>query len=310
MQQQILYSIVIPVYGTSQSLIELAKGIDAEFHQFDLKDYELVFVNDCSPNRETEPTLKHIFENNQRVKVISLSRNFGQQAATLCGISHALGDFVITMDDDLQHRPEHIKLFFEYEFHDVVIASFPEKKHSIFKRMTSDFKGWFDYIILKKPKHIQLTAFRMIKRHIAEGLSECNTPYPFIPAIIFDLTIDIVNVQIPHYDRLEGKSQYSVWKMLRLFSNLLINNSYLLLRILGIVGISGFLMSLMISFYLIIRYFLWGFKVVGWASQILAISIFGGLILFGTGVIGEYLVRILANLENKHMYYIKNIQKH
>ena len=305
-----LYSIVIPVYGTSQSLIELTKGIDSEFNQHDLKDYELIFVNDCSPNRETEPTLRDIFKQNKRVKVISLSRNYGQQAATLCGIAHATGDFVITMDDDLQHRPEHIKLFFEFDAHDVVIASFTEKKHTLFKRMASDLKGWFDFIILKKPKHLKLTAFRMMKRHIAKGLSECITPYPFIPAIIFDLTNDIVNVKVPHYDRMDGDSQYSLWKMLKLFSNLLINNSYLLLRILGVVGFSGFLLSLIISSYLIIRYFLWGFGVVGWASQILAISIFGGLILFGTGVIGEYLVRILANLEKKHMYYIKYIQKH
>jgi glycosyltransferase involved in cell wall biosynthesis len=310
MKKSVLYSIVIPVYGTAQSLFELAKNIKSVFKAEKGKEYELIFVNDCSPNLETAPTLEQIFKNDDNVTIISLTKNFGQQAATLCGINHINGDYVITMDDDLQHQPKYIPLFFEKESHDVVIAAFPEKKHSLFKRMMSHFKGWFDHLILKKPKHIQLTAFRMINRHIAQGLRECNTPFPFIPAMLFGLTVDIVNVKIPHHDRMDGTSQYSLLKMILLFSNLLINNSYLLLRLLGIIGMSGFLLSIMVSSYLVIRKLFWGFSIVGWASQMLAITFFGGLILFGLGVIGEYLLRILANLENKHMFFIKNIQKH
>lgn len=305
-----LYSIVIPVYGTSSSLVQIAGHIKAVFEGLPGKRYELIFVNDCSPNRETAPTLEQIYKNDPHVSVISFTKNFGQQAATICGIHHARGDFVITMDDDLQHKPEDIPELMAYDSHDVVIAAFPQKKHPLPRRMASRLKGWFDHIILKKPRNVQLTAFRMISRCIVDGLKDCKTPYPFISAMLFRITSDIVNVPLQHDSRKDGHSQYTFWKMVSVFSNLIINNSYLLLRVLGFVGIGGFLISIILSTYLVVRYYLWGFGVAGWASIVLAVIFFGGLTLFGIGVIGDYLLRILANLEQNNMYYIKGIQKH
>ena len=305
-----LYSIVIPVYGTTQSLVEIAERVKVVFQELPGKSYELIFVNDCSSHDGTAPTLQSLYQHDPNVCIITLSRNFGQQSATLCGIHHAKGDFIITMDDDLQHKPEAIPLLIENEVHDVVIASFEHKKHPPLKRFASKLKGWFDYIILKKPKHLHLTAFRLISRCVADGLKECQTPYPFISAMIFRITTDIVNVNVQHHSRSDGHSQYTYWKMIRVFSNLLINNSYLLLRVLGFIGFSGFFLTLVISAYLIARYFLWGFGVTGWASLLLAVVFFGGLTLFGVGVIGEYLLRILINLEHKNMYYIKSLQRH
>jgi len=309
MAKSTLYSIVIPVYGTSRSLEEIAERTKKVFQKLPGKCYELIFVNDCSPDKETLETLENLYKRDPNVCVISLSKNFGQQAATLCGIHHAMGDYVITMDDDLQHQPENIPLLIEFENHDVVVASFPHKKHTLFKRVTSKLKGWFDHIILKKPRHIQLTAFRLINRCVAEGLKVCQTPYPFISAMLFRITADIVNVSVQHHNRMDGHSQYTFWKMVRVFTNLIINNSYLLLRMLGIVGISGFVISILISVYLVARYFLFGFSVTGWASLVLAVVFFGGLTLFGIGVIGEYLLRILVNLEHRNMYYVKSIMR-
>lgn len=310
MAQLKLYSIVIPVYGTSSSLAALAERIKAVFKTLPASDYELIFVNDCSPKSDTEPTLQLIYEKDPNVSVITFGRNFGQQAATLCGIHHARGDFVLTMDDDLQHKPEDIPLLIQEGGHDAVIASFPSKKHGIFKQLASRLKGWFDRIIIKKPKHLQLTSFRLFNRHIVEGIKNSQTPYPFIPAMLFRVTVDVVNVDVQHHDRIDGHSQYTLWKMVRLFSNLLINNSYLLLRALGVIGICGFVLSILFSIYLVIRHLFWGFGVSGWASLILAVIFSSGLILFGMGVIGEYLLRILVNLEYSNMYHIKRIQKH
>jgi glycosyltransferase involved in cell wall biosynthesis len=310
MKDSKLYSIVIPVYGTSQSLVEIARRIKSVFQALPGRDYELIFVNDSSPNSETEPTLQRIFENDPKVTIVAFSKNFGQQAATLCGINHANGDFIITMDDDLQHSPEDIPLLIDNETHDVIIASFPQQKQTVFRQLASRAKGWFDYIILGKPKHIQLTAFRLIKRQIADGIKNCQTPYPFIPAMIFRITNDIVNVNVRHHSRLDGNSQYTLWKMIRIFSNLLINNSYLLLRTLATIGFIGFAFSLLYSIYIIAIYFFRGIGVSGWASLIISVVFFGGVILLGIGIIGEYLLRILANLEQQNMYFIKKVNKH
>jgi dolichol-phosphate mannosyltransferase/undecaprenyl-phosphate 4-deoxy-4-formamido-L-arabinose transferase len=301
---------VVPVFGTAQSLVELAGRIKTVFADMPEKSYELIFVNDSSPHAQTETTLEQLYECDPAVTVVTLSKNFGQQAATLCGIDHARGDFIITMDDDLQHRPEDIPQLMACESHDAVIASFQQKKHSLFKRTASRLKGWFDQIILNKPKHIQLTAFRLINRNVINGLKSCQTPYPLISAMLFRITTDIVNVTIEHHHRYEGHSQYTLWKLIKLFSNLIINNSYLMLRILGFIGIGGFGLSLLFSMYLVIRHYFWGFGVSGWASLILATVFIGGLVLFGIGIIGEYLLRILANLEQKNMYFIKKIQDH
>jgi len=310
MTESKLYSIVIPVYGTAESLIEIAERVRTVFGTLPGRDYELIFVNDASPNPETAPVLNRLFQTDQKIVIITFNKNFGQQAATLCGIQHASGDWIITMDDDLQHAPEDIPSMIEYEGHDAVVASFQQKKHSLFKNISSNLKGWFDYIILKKPKHLKLTSFRLINRRIVDGLRSCQTPYPFIPAMLFRITSDIINVDVEHYKRMEGNSQYTFWKMVSIFSNLLINNSYLLLRVLGIVGVSGFVASILFSVYLVVRYYFWGFGVSGWASLILAVVFLGGMILFGIGIIGEYLLRILANIEQTRMYYIRDVKRH
>lgn len=310
MKDSKLYSIVIPVYGSSQSLAEIAKRIKSVFQALPGRDYELIFVNDSSPNSDTAPTLQRIFENDPNVTIVTFSKNFGQHAATLCGINNANGDFIITMDDDLQHSPEDIPLLIDNEAHDVIIASFPKQKQKVLRQLASRAKGWFDYIILDKPKHLKLTAFRLIKRNIADGLVNCQTPYPFIPAMLFGITNDIINVNVRHHERLDGNSQYTLWKMIRVFSNLLINNSYLLLRTLAGIGFLGFAFSLLYSIYIIVIYFYRGFGVSGWASLTISVIFFGGLILFGVGIVGEYLLRILVNLEQKHMYFIKKVNKH
>jgi len=310
MKNSKLYSIIIPVYGSSNSLVEIAERTKAVFTSLPERHCELIFVNDYSPNPQTETTLQHLIATEKNITIITFSKNFGQQAATLCGIHYAKGDFIITMDDDLQHNPEDIPRLIEREEHDVVFAAFQKKRHPFLQRLASRIKGYFDHMILDKPKHLQLTSFRLINRRIAKELINYQTSYPFIPAMLFRITSDVVNVVVQHHDRFDENSQYTLWKMVKLFSNLIINNSFVMLKLLGIIGIGGFLISLLLSLYLIVQYFYQGFRVSGWASLMLAVVFLGGLILFGVGVIGEYLLRILANLEHNRMYSIKRVQKH
>lgn len=205
-----LYSIVVPVYKSTNSLRELAQRIDAVFSNIPNSHYELIFVNDSPFYAETGRVLEDILNSSSRVIVIELMKNFGQQPATLCGVAHAKGNFVITMDDDLQHRPEDIPRLIEQQQHDIVIARLRRKKHSIFKRLSSHVKGYFDRIILGKPRHIKLSSFRLLKQDIAKLMFKRKTPYPFIPALLFSITRDIVNVNVQHSQRDHGKSNYTL----------------------------------------------------------------------------------------------------
>ena len=309
MMSKTLYSIIVPVYKSTKSLKELSIRLKAVFDKVQGADYELIFVNDSPFFNETVKTLLQLSENDQNIVTIELMKNFGQQAATLCGIEHAKGDYLITMDDDLQHAPEDIVRLMEKKEHDVVISRFVGKKHGLFKRITSEIKSYFDHVILGKPKHIKLTAFRMIKADIAELMFKRNTPYPFIPALLFSITDDIVNVEIQHHARCEGKSSYTLVKMLQVFSNLIINNSSFLLRMIGYIGIFIALFSGVSAAAIFVKKIFFDYVIAGWTSIMLTIIFFGGMTLFTLGVIGEYLIRIIATTEQRPVYYVKSVKR-
>lgn len=300
-----LVSVVIPVYDATTSLEMLVKNIDEVF-QKEAYDYEVIFVDDASPDNDTWKNLELINSNYAKVKCFRLMRNFGQHAATLCGIKHAEGDYILTMDDDFQHRPEDILKLLEFRQHDVVIARFKEKKHNIFKKITSNIKGYFDCKIIGKPKEIRLSSFRLIKASIAECMFLRNSPYPFIPALLFYVTKDVVNVNVDHCTRLQGKSNYTFIKMLQLFSNLMINNSSLLLRYIGYVGLVSAVLSAFFIIFLLLKKWFVGVPIEGWTSIMLSILFFGGMTLLALGVIGEYLIRLIATAESRPIYIIKS----
>lgn len=301
------YSIVIPVYKSSSSLIELAERTEQLFLKMPNAEYELIFVNDSPFSKKTVDTLEVLAQRNPQIIVIELMKNFGQQAATLCGIKYAKGDYIITMDDDLQHWPEDICKLMEEQEHDVVIARFRDKKHSPFKRFTSEIKGYFDHIILGKPRFLRLSPFRLIKAEVAKLMERRKTPFPFIPALLFEITDDLVNVEIGHHPRMEGKSNYSFTKMVQVFSNLLISNSSFLLRIMGYIGIITAVIACIATTIIIAKKILFGTVVSGWSSIMVLILIFGGMTLFTLGVIGEYLIRIIATTEERPVYHVRNI---
>ena len=302
-----LLSIVIPVYKSSATLIELNRRIGCVLGERADTDYEIIFVNDSPFWDKTSTTLKSLAEENPKVVTIELMKNFGQQPATLCGIEHAMGDYIVTMDDDLQHAPEDIPRLLEECSHDVVIARFHSKKHSLFKRMTSGLKGYFDRIILGKPKAIVLSPFRLIQASVAKLMLNRNTPYPFIPALLFEITHDVVNVDADHHPRAEGSGNYTFAKMFGVFSNLIVNNSSLMLRLLGFVGSTIALIAFTLAISIIVRKLAFDIAIIGWASVFTAILFFGGMTLLTLGIVGEYLVRIIATSEKRPTYYVREI---
>ena len=304
-----LYSIIVPVYKSTKSLKELSLRTKSVFHGIEGADYELIFINDSPFSVDTARSLEELCENDGKVIVIELMKNFGQQAATLSGIEHASGDYLITMDDDLQHAPEDITHLIKKRDHDVVIARFKGKKHSLFKRMMSEIKSYFDHIILGKPKHIKLTSFRLIRAEIAKLMFKRKTPYPFIPALLFSITDDIENVEIEHHARNDGSSNYTFVKMLQVFSNLIINHSSFFLRVIGYIGILIALLSAVSTVVIVANKLIYGVSVAGWTSIMLLILFFGGMTMFTLGIIGEYLLRIIATTEERPVSYVRKITK-
>lgn len=303
---EILISVVIPAYNSNNSLRELCQRLVGVFENTLKEPYEIIFVDDNSSDNTWE-LLNDIYQEYENVKIIRLTKNFGQQCATLCGMFKARGQVVITMDDDLQHRPEDIPLLLEKinDGYDIVMAHFVEKKHSLFKRLSSKLMNHFNNILIGKPQNIYLSSYRAITRKVVEQMQKISTSYPFIPALLFAVTDNIVNVRLTHYESKRKRTTYSLKKYLKIASNLLINNSSLLLKYTGILGVFSALVSFIIVLVLIARKIFLGSVMTGWTSLIASIYLIGGLILFSLGVIGEYLIRILIETTDKPYYFIK-----
>lgn len=297
-------SIVIPVYD-SPVLEELADRIEAVFRDRPADDHEIVFVDDRSPDPRIWPTLERLARERQRVRAVQLTRNFGQQAATLCGLREARGEVVITMDDDLQHDPGDIPKLLAHADRDIVIGQFQRKRHSPFKRLTSRIKGRFDQILIGKPKGIQLSSFRLLGRTVVEGVLSIRTPNPFLPALMFHVSRDVIGVPVSHSTRQGGRSGYTLGKMFRLFSNLLINNSSLVLRLVGVMGITFAFLSFLLVALVVYNRLVHGTEVQGWTSLFAALLMIGGLLLVSLGVVGEYLIRIIESSERRPTFLVR-----
>jgi glycosyltransferase involved in cell wall biosynthesis len=298
-----LVSVVVPVYN-SPTLEVLAEQIETVLHEAGVT-HEIIFVDDGSSDPRIWPALEKLTHERPGVRCIQLSRNFGQQAATLCGLREARGGVVITIDDDLQHDPRDIPALLAYAGHDIVIGQLGQKEHPLARRIASRVKGVFDRWIVGTPKGLQLSSFRLLSRTVVDGVLSMRTPHPFLPALLFYVSRDVVGVPVSHSRRAAGKSGYTFRKLLRLFSNLMINNSSMLLRAAAYAGlllaVTSFSLALLVTYEKIAH----GIAVQGWTSLFAALMLIGGLLLVSVGIVGEYLIRIIETSEAKPTYFVR-----
>lgn len=296
----IQYSIIIPVFNTTQVLVELQQKIEYVFSVQINQSYEIIMVDDGSSNPGTWPGIVKLVQDKEHISAISLTRNFGQHAALLCGMAHATGVYLITMDDDLQHAPEDIPELIRLQEHDVVMGQFHQKKHALFRNLASRIKAYFDRVISGKPRNLRVSTFCLIRRSIAEQmLAIAHTPHPLFSSLIFQVTRDVVGVPVSHSSRKEGKSGYSFISLIKLFARLFMNNSKLIFHSVAWSGALLFSISLAILINLLLVMDLPGLLLMG-----LVILISEGLFLLAIGISGIGLSRFKAG-EQQKIYLIK-----
>ena len=213
------------------------------------------------------------------------------------------------MDDDLQNPPlEIIKLIEKInEGYDLVFAKFLEKKHSLFRKFGSAVIKILNEKIFDKPKEITLTNFRIFTKSVADRVSNYKTFYPYIPGLLILFSSAIANVETDHHYRKIGKSNYSLFKILKLVSRLLFNYSSYPLKLLTILGFSISLVSFLLGLFYAIRGLLLDSSVPGWTTTVVLLSFFNGFLILMIGILGEYISRILNQLSVKQAYQIKEI---
>ncbi len=299
------YSVIVPVYnstGTLPSLVERIRNVFAtEIHA----SFEILLVDDGSRNPNTKPVLKQLQQTYTEVKVIELMRNYGQHASTLCGIRFAQGSWIITMDDDLQHLPEELPKLIAERDHDIVFARFDRQEQAAFRRIGSNVKNWLDGILFDKPKGINFSSFRLISRPVADYLGNCSLPYPYIPALLVQTSRDLVSVPVQHGKRDEGQSTYSILRLASFFGIMLFNHSALPLRCISVMGVSISILSFVMMIVLVVKRCVIQAHLMGWTSIIVTLLFIGGLLMLSMGVVGEYMVRVVAGIERRPMYVVR-----
>jgi polyisoprenyl-phosphate glycosyltransferase len=296
------FSIVIPVYNAEHTLTELCERILTVFRQLKF-NYEIIFVDDYSKDHSWE-ILEHLSSKVSQVKAIRLRKNYGQHSAVLCGLKNASGDYIITMDDDLQNPPEEIPnlitAIIDRPEIDIVIGVPEQKNHSFFRRLGSFLINEITTIIFKKERQLKMASFRIMSRDLAQDLISLNIPEPAIGTMILILTKNIENILVKHNPRAAGRSGYSFGKLLKLTFNNIISYSSLPLKIVSHIGLISAFISMIMAIYFLIRVRF--VTVSGWVSTVVLISFFSGLILFSLGIIGEYLIRILISVYDFPQY--------
>jgi polyisoprenyl-phosphate glycosyltransferase len=299
-------SVTVPVYNSQSTLNELYKRLTVVLGKLNL-NHEIIFIDDASSDSSWE-TLNQIREkDSSHVKIIRLTRNFGQHNALMCGFAHVVGDYVITLDDDLQNPPEEIPKLIKklQEGYDVVYGEYLLKKHSTYRNLGSSLVQF----LYKKIFDVSgnLTSFRIIKKGIIEGLLEYTKNYTFIDGLIVWQTKNIGYVSVIHNEREKGKSGYNLSKLIILSVNMLTNFSIFPLQLATIVGFIMSLLGLLMTLFIIFKKLFYGIPVTGFASTIVTITIFSGTQLITIGLIGEYIGRIHLNVNNKPQYRIREI---
>lgn len=300
-----MFSVIVPVYQSDASVVELVDRITAVFDRTVKKSFEIILIDDGSDLPQTWPTLAGLAEADDRVRAIRLMRNYGKPAAVLCGFCHVRGDWAITIDDDLQQSPEDIINLLAFRDHDVVVATYSNRKHSLGARATSWIKGWFDAHVLRVP--LRMSPLKLIRRQTVDQLLKIRAGRPYIPALLAHVTSDFKAVEAEHKPSKAGKSRYNYRRRIRQFSNLVISNSGLFARIWSLVGLLCVTVGGVLTFGLLLAGVIGSDSVTIEAFLLAALLIIGGMILMALGVVGEYLIRIVELTSERPAFVVRQI---
>ncbi len=301
-----LISIVIPCYNSQATIRKVTEMVMEEFKKMDGYECEFVLVNDCSPKDDTYGEIEKLGRDYPNVKGINLLRNFGQHNALMAALHYTSGDYILGMDDDMQTHPSQIsKLIHKMEEgFDLVYGCYPKKKNSMLKNLSSKINEVSSRILLGRPKNIVSSNFWMITKQVRDEVIKYDSFNPYIDGIFYRTTHKIGNVEVEHFKREVGTSNYTLKKLMKLWLAYW-NYSVIPLRISSVLGClsaaGGFLAALCIIIYKLID----PTVTVGWASTICIIVVLAGLILMVLGIIGEYLGKMILILNRTPQYIVR-----
>ena len=299
-------SVVIPVYGCRDALIELYKRLSYTLVQL-TDDYEIIMVNDSCPQNSWE-IIEELCRTDSHVKGIELSRNFGQMKGILAGLDYSTGDWIVVMDCDLQDSPEEIIRLYNraQEGYDVVFARRKERKDNPIKVFLANLfykiyefstNGIYDGAICN---------FSIVKRNVIENYCRMREQHRGYVMYIKWLGFRQAVIDVEHNERYAGKTGYTLKKRINMAIELLTSQSDNILKFFVGFGFSISLISFITLIALVIYHF-WADVTIGWTSSIATTVLVGGIIVMVMGVVGIYVGNIFMQVKERPLYVVRQI---
>jgi glycosyltransferase involved in cell wall biosynthesis len=303
---ELLLSIVIPVYRGETTIAELVHelaGLNIA------AGHEIILVNDGSPDNSLEVCRELSKTCSVPLTVVNLTRNFGEHNAVMAGLRYTRGAWVITMDDDLQNPPSEILRILEFAQKSgkhVIYTYYRVKEHAFWRNLGSRFNGWVADLLLDKPKGLYLSSFRCISAFVVEHITRYSGPFPYVDGLILQTTASIGQVEVEHLPRAQGRSNYTLRRLFKLWLNMFVNFSVIPLHVSTLTGlalsISGGVASILVLFEAL--YF---GTPRGWGSLMAAVLLLSGVQLVMLGLVGEYLGRVFLTTNGKPQSVVADV---
>lgn len=302
---KVYLSIVIPMFNEEKSILELYSQLETALKTIN-KSYEIIFINDGSSDKSID-ILKEIKKSNERIKIISFFRNFGQHAAIIAGFKIAQGEIIVTLDADLQNPPDEIPNLIRKieEGFDIVAGRRLNRKDNLFRKIPSILMN----IVISRLTGVKLNDYgcmlRAYKKVIVKYLVEYGEKSVYIPAFASWLSANVVEIPVRHNSRKYGKSKYTFLKFLRQTFDLITNYTLFPIQLISIVGAIFAILGFFMACYLISFRIFFGTPST-LTTFISALLLFSGIIILFMGIISEYLARIYIETRKTPLYIIKN----
>jgi glycosyltransferase involved in cell wall biosynthesis len=301
-------SIVIPVYRGAATIGLLVEALSALQPEGGL---EIVLVNDGSPDNSGDVCRALVARASVPITYIEHARNFGEHNAVMTGLRHARGRHVITMDDDLQNPPEEVIRLYDHARlggWDVVYTRYAVKEHEGWRNLGSRFANWVADLLLDKPRGLYLSSFRCMSAFAVSQVIRYQGPYPYVDGLLMQVTQRLDSIEVKHLARIEGRSNYTLKRLVLLWLNLATNFSVLPLRLAiaagAAMGILGFLGAVYVF-----AVGLMGHTPSGWASLMTVSLLIAGVQFTILGVLGEYVGRAFLSANGKPQGVVRDLER-
>jgi len=307
MEEQPYLSIVIPVYNEEKNIEPLLERLYPVMESTG-RPFEIIFTDDGSRDSSLR-LLREKARELPGVKIIEFNGNFGQHMAILAAFELSRGEIIITLDADLQNPPEELpRLIREVENgHDVVGTIREKRQDTFFRKLASRAVN----ITTNKMTGMKMSDYgcmlRAYHRNVVDNINRCRESTTFIPALAQTFAANPAEIRVAHSERAEGESKYSLYRLIRLNFDLMTGFSVVPLQLFALFGVVTAILSLAFALLLLVRRFIVGAEVEGVFTLFAILFFFLGIVIFGIGLVGEYVGRIYQEVRRRPRFVIRSL---